>query len=187
MRSGIALKIRPVVITSWAKWRAQHPETMALSLETGHDRNCDSGAVYRQYFANPDLMFPAIVRNEEHLRRKDYVFGIRAFGAAKAWPLGAFEKMPVINDKAGNRKIVLIGDPATRTARAYGRGNATFRATKKTDALTGPGGVWRVTEASLNGPAGEGLPRVPGHVSYWFAWDGYLGVASALYTGEDRS
>ena len=37
-------------------------------------------------------MFPAIVRNEEHLKRKDYVFGIRDDGAARAWPMTAFEK-----------------------------------------------------------------------------------------------
>jgi hypothetical protein len=27
------------------------------------------------------------------------------------------------------------------------------------------------------------LARVPGHIAYWFAWDGYLGVESALYGG----
>lgn len=117
--SGIALRIRPVVITSWAKWRAQHPETTALSLETGHDRNYDSGAVYKQYFDSPDLMFPAIVRNEEHLRRKDYVFGIRDVGAARAWPLTAFESNAVINDAVGTRPVVLVGDPVTRTVRAF--------------------------------------------------------------------
>ena len=31
------------------------------------------------------------------------------------------------------------------------------------------------------GPDGKTLPRVPGHISYWFAWDSYLGVKSELY------
>ena len=91
-RSGIALKIRPVVITSWAKWKAPHPHTTALSLYTGHDRDYDSGVVYRQYFNSPDLMFSEFVRNEEYLKRKEYVFGIRDVGAARAWPMTAFEK-----------------------------------------------------------------------------------------------
>ncbi len=187
LNSGIALKIRPVVITSWAKWRAQHPDTKALSLETGHDRNYDSGAVYRQYFASPKLMFPTIVRNEDHLKRKDYIFGIRDVGAAKAWPLGAFEKEPVINDAVGARNIVLVGDPATRSVRAYARGEYSFRKTERENQLVGAGGTWTVDEAFLMGPNGERLPRVAGHISYWFAWDGYLGVSSELYTGSDRS
>ena len=119
LNSGITLKIRPVVITSWAKWRAQHLDSKALSLETGHDRNYDSGAVYNQYFNSPNLMFPALVKNEETVRRKDYVFGIREFGAAKVWPLEAFKTKAVINDAVGSTNVVLVGDAATRTVRAY--------------------------------------------------------------------
>ena len=183
---GIELKIRPVVITSWAAWRAQHPDTKALSLETGHDRNYDSGAVYRKYFNSPDLMFPAIVRNEEYLRRKDYVFGIRDVGAAKAWPLAAFENERVINDAVGVRNVVLIGDPKTRTVRAYERRALTFQTSAQPDMLKGEGGDWKAMEEMLLGPNGERLPRVPGHVSYWFAWDGHLGVKSELYLGKNR-
>lgn len=47
--------------------------------------------------------------------------------------------------------------------------------------LAGPGGQWRITEAALLGPNGEKRVHVPGHISYWFAWDGYLGVKSSLY------
>ena len=184
LHSGIALKIRPVVITSWAKWQARHPDTTALALETGHDRNYDSGAVYKQYFDSPKLMFPTIVRNEEHLQSKDYVFGIRDTGAAKAWPLVAFEKEPVINDAIGTRNIVLVGDPETRTVRAYARRGHEFQKTDRFGFLAGPGGNWRAAEETLIGPAGERLPRIPGHISYWFAWDGYLGVDSALYLGK---
>lgn len=185
--SDIRLKIRPVVITSWAKWRAQHPDTTALALETGHDRNYGSGVVYRQYFNSPDLMFPAIVRNEERLKRKDYIFGIREAGAAKAWSLAAFAKEPVINDTVGQRNVVLVGDPVTRSVRAYDRRDYKFENTDQTRLLRGPGGAWRADEAFLRGPNGEKLPRVAGHISYWFAWDGYLGVKSELYTGKDPS
>ena len=114
-------------------------------------------------------MFPAIVRNEEHLKRKDYVFGIRDVGAARAWPMTAFEKQPVINDAVGQRKVVLVGDPKTRTVRAYDRKGREFGAGNRFGMLTGSGGTWRVTEEALLGPKVEKLPRVPGHISYWFA------------------
>lgn len=181
-QSGIRLKIRPTTITRWADWRAAHPQTKVLSLDTGHIRNYDSGVVYSEYFASPDLMFPALT-DESRLRQKDYVYGIRVAGGAKAWPLTAFEAEPVINDQVGLSDVVLIGDAQTRTVRAYARDGQVFSG----DAinLVGPGGTWSLTEEALLGPKGERLPRMPGHVSYWFAWDGYLGAESALYgTGE---
>ena len=181
LNAGIQLKIRPVVITSWKKWRARHPATKALSLETGHYRNYGSGVVYRDYFASPDLMFPTRVRDETVVRRKDYVFGIRDVVAAKAWPLTAFANEPVINDTVGARSVVLIGDTKTRSVRAYDRGDIAFSTGKGADPLAGPGGDWKITEDALIGPTGDKLARVPGHISYWFAWDGYLGVDSDLY------
>ncbi len=179
--SGIKLKIRPVTITSWDKWKARHPETKVLSLRTGHNRDYGSGVVYRDYFASPELMFPTIVGDETQVRRKDYVFGIRDVGAARAWPVEAFAEQKVINDTVGTRNVVLIGDALTRTVRAFDRGDRTFEAAKTDSDLVGPDGTWKITEDALVGPGGTRLARVPGHISYWFAWDGYLGVNSTLF------
>ena len=180
VESGIELKQRPVVITEWASWRAANPDTQVLSLETGHFRDYGSGVVYNEYFESPDLMFPALV-DERRLTQKDYVFGVRTAGAAKAWPIGAFEGGRVINDRVGALNLVLIGDAGERTVRAYDRGGLTFTAAGD-GALSADGGAWRVTEEALIGPNGETAPRVAGHIAYWFAWDGYLGVESDLYT-----
>jgi hypothetical protein len=35
--------------------------------------------------------------------------------------------------------------------------------------------IWKVTEDALVSPSGRTLPRLPGHIAYWFAWSGYLG------------
>ena len=183
--SGVELKIRPVAITSWADWRAAHSETKVLALDTGHARDYRSGVVYAAYFASPDLMFPAIVRNEENLRRKDYVFGMREAGGAKAWPLSAFKDGAVINDEVGLKQVVLIGDAATRAVRAYYREGHSFEKTGSLRQLQGSAGnIWTVEEAFLVAPDGTRLARAPGHISYWFAWDGYLGVRSELYEAE---
>lgn len=181
--SGIRLKIRPVTITSWARWRARQPETRVLSLNTGYSRDYGSGVVYRDYFASPNLMFPALV-DQTRLKQKDYVFGIRTFGAAKAWPVAAFGEGRVINDRVGQQEVVLIGDARTRSVRAYAREGRSFEAGVDRGRLSGPGGLWRLEEEALVGPDGTRLPRVPGHVAYWFAWDGYLGVQSELYAEE---
>lgn len=177
----ISLKIRPVTINSWSNWSQKHPQTKVLSLETGHFRNYDSGVVYQDYFASPDLMFPAIVRDESVVKRKDYVFGIREFNAAKAWPVKAFQDQRIINDEIGTTPLVLIGDALTRTVRAYERGDEIFQSGDHIDQINSGSGQWTIEEDFLIGPDGKKLPRVPGHISYWFAWDGYLGNESQLY------
>lgn len=182
--SGIRLKIRPVTITSWEAWRKEHPGTRVLALDTGYIRDYGSGVVYRDYFSSPDLMFPTVVRDESALKRKDYVFGIREFGAAKAWPVDVFKgSKTVINDRVGGTNIVLIGDAETRTVRAYQRDGLSFTKGGKEGELKAGETVWQVTEDGLIAPDGRALGRVAGHVAYWFAWDGYLGVKSELYPG----
>ncbi|KAJ55273.1 hypothetical protein ACMU_11270 [Actibacterium mucosum KCTC 23349] len=179
--SGIELQQRPVVITTWDQWRADNPDTRVLSLNTGHDRNYGSGVVYADYFASDDLMFPTQVDQRQH-RQKDYVFGVRQFGGAKAWPLDAFKRRMVINDGMLDTPLVLIGDQKTRTVRAYERGALEFAGTAENVTDTN-GANWKVTEDALLGPNGATLPRVAGHIAYWFAWNGYLGAESELYEG----
>ena len=151
------------------------PESKVLSIDTGYVRDYGSGVVYKDYFGSPDLMFPALV-DETKLKQKDYVFGIRAPGEAKSWPLEAFAGGAVLNDRVGLSDVVLIGDAATRTVRAFDRGPHSFTKGTDMDAIMDESGKsWQVTEDALIGPGGEKLARVPGHVAYWFAWNGYLG------------
>lgn len=180
--SGIELAQRPVVITSWGKWRRENSTTTVLSETTGYDRDYGSGVVYNDYFASDDLMFPAQVDQARH-KQKDYVFGVRQYGGAKAWPLSAFENRTVINDGMLDTNLVLIGDAKTRTVRAYERAELEFQ--QNGDALESiDGRIWQQSEDALTAEDGQQLGRVAGHVAYWFAWNGYLGAESALYSGN---
>jgi hypothetical protein len=152
-----------------------------LSLNTGHTRDYGSGVVYGDYFDSPALMFPAVVA-DHRLSAKDYVFGMRAAGAAKAWPLGAFAGGRVIDDALGRQPVVLIGWEERREVLAYDRGAHSFAAASTPDRLVDESGrAWTLSEEALLGPGGERLSRLPGHVAYWFAWDSFVGVASELY------
>lgn len=182
--SGIGLAILPVVTTSWLEWRRRYPDTKVLSLETGYQRDYTPGRPYGKYFADADLMFPALT-TDQRLRPKDEVFGLRITGAEKAWPLAVFDGGQVINDRVGIIDMVLVGDAGTRTVRAYRSGGRKFE--KLDDGLTrirADRETWQVTEAALLGPDGATLPRLPGHLAYWFAWSGYLGNAE-LYDAAD--
>jgi hypothetical protein len=87
----------------------------------------------------------------------------------------------VINDQVGTQQLVLIGDAASRTVRAYARGDLTFDGS--VSALTADGASWRMTEAALVSADGRTAPRIAGHVAYWFAWNGYEGPRSELFEG----
>ena len=178
--SGIELSQRPVVIERWADWFARNPATKVLSLQTGHSRDYGSGVVYNEYFASSELMFPAR-SDESRLARKDFVFGVRTFAASKAWPISAFREGRVINDQVGALRLVLIGDAASRTVRAYDRGDLRFQ--KEQAKLISDGATWKMTEAALVSDDGRTAARVAGHIAYWFAWDGYHGPRSELFDG----
>lgn len=179
--SNITLEQRPVVITTWGSWKADHPKSKVLSVRTGHKRDYGSGVVYNDYFSSPDLMFPALVDQTEH-RQKDFVFAVRQFGAARAWPLNAFENTRVINDAIADRPLVLLGNSDQRTVRAYERGGHTFKVAAG-GVADEKGHTWTVGESALTGPNGETLARVAGHIAYWFAWDNYLGDVATVYKG----
>jgi hypothetical protein len=179
--SGIELEVLPVAITSWQDWRTRHPDTKVLSLDTGHDRDYRPGRPYGGYFASADLMFPVLVP-DDRLAPKDYVFALRGT-SDKAWSLAAFEGGRVINEEAGGEPLVLIGDAATRSVRAYDSGGRRFEATADPAVISAAGEDWRVDETALMGPSGQRLERLPGHIAYWFAWQGFIDGAPL---GEQR-
>ena len=128
-------------------------------------------------------MFPTNV-DQTKLKQKDYVFALRSSGTEAAWPLSLFEGGAVLNDHAGILDVVLIGDAATRTVRAFRSGGLVFAKSARADEVVREGEVWRVTEEALAGPGGKTLARLPGHIAYWFAWSGYFGGKGQVGTGK---
>jgi len=180
--SGLELQQRPVVITTWDEWRSSNPATQVLALDTGFRRDYGSGVVYNNYFASDDLMFPVQVDQSEY-KQKSYVFGIRVQGESKAWPLKFFDGETVINDEIAGLPVVLIGNAnaKTRTVRAYRRDDQVF--TLRGEVLQSDDGqVWGIGEDNLTS-TNDSLPRMAGHIAYWFAWNNYLGLESEIYDG----
>ena len=171
--SDIELKILPVVITSWQDWLAAHPDTTVLSLDTGFQRDYRPGRPYGEYFASPELMFPAVVR-DRRLAPKGRIFVLRDGNNEMAWALSLFGGGAVIHDRVGPRDVVLVGNAETETVRAYESGGRTFTAVEEDPSrVASEGALWTVSEDALTGPGGESLARLPGHVAYWFAWQSY--------------
>jgi len=170
--SGIRLAPRPVVTTSWREWIRQHPRTVVLDIDTGHVRDYTPGRPYGAYYASPETMFPVFPRSSR-LATKDVVFVLRLDPDRKLYPLDVFDREPVVNDAVGPTSVVVVGQRATRTVRAYERGNLRFRSGSGPDELIaeGTGARWRIEEEALVAVAGgRRLPRLAGHLAYWFGW-----------------
>ncbi|MGH9846196.1 MAG: DUF3179 domain-containing (seleno)protein, partial [Blastocatellia bacterium] len=71
--SKLKLKLLPVVLTSWGEWKAQHPDTKVVDINTGYERPYQVGATYGRYFASPGTMFP-VWRQSRALPRKARVY-----------------------------------------------------------------------------------------------------------------
>ncbi len=288
-RSGAVLEVLPGVVTTWGAWRARHPDTTVLDLDTGHDRDYRPGAAYGEYFASAATMFPAHGADAggSGPSAKDLLVAVRAGGAATAFPVERLRARGVWNHRVGATPVVVVGPPArepvplpdgwrealaglrerraedggaapdplpttvdelapadlaallgerpsrigdlhrdallalsaatrrallarfgpdgpeplldARTrdelasfalahpARAYERGAQSFRqpgrqpgerpgpgADDAAHLLDERGARWTITEAALEGPDGERLPRLPAHMLFTFAWESFF-------------
>jgi hypothetical protein len=183
------LRVLPSVVTSWGRWRALHPDSRVLALDTGYERPYQPGAAYGDYFASPDTMFPVRLTRRE-LPAKARVFGLELGGRAVAWPLSRLVEAGVLDDEVDGVALLLVApDPVVRVhgksvrsgrensyavgtgVRAYRRGEERLRASGEPDMLLDEQGRrWRVGEDALLGPKGRRLARLPGVLAYWFAW-----------------
>lgn len=179
-QSGLKLEAAPAVLEPWTRWRARHPESLVLSLDTGRDLNYGSGYVYDRYIRSDAMIFPARF-DEDAARGKDFVFGVKTLGAARAWPVAAFEGGRAINDALGALNVVLIGDRLGETVRAYDRGEHRFTLSQDGGLRDETGGRWRVEEGALIGENGARAPRIAGRTSYWFAWSNFEGPSATLW------
>ncbi|MEO8360281.1 MAG: DUF3179 domain-containing protein [Vicinamibacteria bacterium] len=170
--SPIVLKYRPVVTTTWKEWRAAHPDTTVLSLDTGYQRDYDEGVAYRTYFSHDDLMFEVPVQ-DKRLKRKAEVVTFVASGESKPEPVAldtAFLKKNPLHafTASGIHFIVVTSDGGAN--RIYRTGAFHFVSQSEAKLVDAAGSEWKVQEDRLERTDGESLPREPARRTFWFAW-----------------
>jgi hypothetical protein len=184
--SDIVLERLPVVITQWSDWLADHPDTDVLSLDTGYERDYRPGAPYGDYFESDQLMFP-VWKRRGLLPDKARVFVTELDGIPAAWPMSLFEDdlVRVRNDRVGERDVVVVAGTGRLPAiRLYDAGGEAFLSVDGSELLQSDGTRWTVTEEALIGPEGRELPRLGGHLAYWFGWVAYY--PKTLVVGLDE-
>jgi hypothetical protein len=185
--SGIELERLPVTLTTWEAWYDEHPDTKVMALETGFVRDYSLGAAYADYFASPDTMFPVWQRSQL-LPTKSWVFTQLIDGQPKAYPLSVLRHELVVNDTLAEQDLVVVLEDGGLGGRAYAReGHHFVPASQDTTSvlLDESGGSWQLLEAGLIGPEGEELPRLPGHMAYWFGWYSFFPQTAVHGSGED--
>lgn len=169
---GIKLDFLSVVTTTWGEWRRRHPDTLVLSLETGHTRDYSEGAAYREYFATDELMF-SVPKLDSRLLNKQEIFAvILSEHPDKPLAISAdfLSEHPVYHDQINAFRFVVLTDESGAN-RLYEAGDEQFvswdgdkKAKDQTQA------IWMVTENALESSAGRKLHRLPAYRAFWFGW-----------------
>ena len=166
---GIELKTLHVVTTTWKEWKARHPDTRVLSLDTGHKRDYSEGAAYREYFATDRLMF-GVPKLDDRLPNKAEVLALRAAGEQLAIAADYLLANRIHHDRLAGRELVVLTD-ASGANRVYESAGIRFESWDgATTARDISGRSWKVSEDQLAGPAGKALRRLPAHRAFWFGW-----------------
>lgn len=177
--SGLQLSSHASVTTTWGEWRAEHPNTTVLSLDTGHKRDYREGAAYRDYFSTDRLYFE-VPTTDTRLKNKAEVLTFRvrpaAGGAGQAVAIVSdfLKKTPVFHFEVADRRFLVITSKAgaNRLYELSGH-NVVFQSKAATGPLVDTAGQrWVQSETALAPESGGSvkLPRVAAQRAFWFGW-----------------
>ncbi len=184
----------PVVETTWAAWKAMHPDSTVVAFNTGYNRDY-SRYPYGDYdtVESTRLLFPHSFI-DDRLAPKMLVHGIAHKGTARAYPLDDLTLRDAINDHVGGRAVLLVVDGARRLAISFDRRVRILNKKgklkwKKFDFdIVGSGGfpfrlkdrqtgsTWNLQGVPVRGKLvgrveNGGLPRIAeAFNAFWFAW-----------------
>ena len=167
---GIKLKPLYVVTTTWGQWKADHPDTDVLSLNTGHRRDYGEGVAYNDYFTTDEPMF-TVPKIDKRLKNKDEVLVVRTGEHPLAISAQFLNRHRVYQDKNENKSFVVVTD-LSGANRVYESGDIAFDRSPDGHALFAKdGSKWTATEDALVSQDGlKQLKRLPAHRAFWFGW-----------------
>ena len=171
---GAGLTMLPMTLTRWDAWRQRHPDTTVMRPEPETARR--TGYRYVEGAADSaraGVEFP-VWRQSNALERNAQVYALRIGGEAKVYPLDKLRAERLVHDTLGGLPIVIVLDGASGAVRAYERGDHSFGLPQESPVRqlhAADGSMWWIAEEGLAPDAGgDLLPRVPGHVAFWFGW-----------------
>jgi Protein of unknown function (DUF3179) len=188
--TGTQLVAHPTAIISWAAFKADHPDGLVLSHDTGFARpyGQDPYPGYDNINTSPFLyQGPQTPGTLPQLAR---ILAVTNGSAVTAYPFDVLEQVHVVNDGVGGTAIVVFWTPGTSspvngdtTADGQDVGSATaFARTVDGKTLTfiakganfidsQTGTTWDPLGRATSGPlVGQSLAPVQSVNAFWFAW-----------------
>lgn len=190
--AGLQMTSHAAVTTTWGEWRAEHPKTTVLSLDTGHKRDYSEGAAYRDYFSNDRLYFE-VSKTDRRLKNKAEVLVMQVKPAAggNAQPVAIvadyLKRTPVFHvEVAGRRLLVVTTRQGANRVYALGGNDVVFESRPPSGTLVDTAGrQWRQTETALTLADGSiALPRYVAQRAFWFGW--YAQYPETQLIGAER-
>ena len=172
-----------VTQTDWADWRAEHPETLALDLDTGFDwdyRYYDGElGIFRHYWENEDVVQPGVRRDDDRLPEKAPVYGVSGDDPDRVWvfPVETVQERGVLAGEVAGRPVVALEDPTGDVA-VY-EAPALPVEVHDGDLVDAEGARWAVEPEALVAD-GERLSRVVGRHGLWFAFRSQYAEATVV-------
>lgn len=169
---GTELEFVPAVHVTWAEWKEQHPDTIALVK--GYTGGYDS---YSGYYSSSQTGVIGETFRDDRLYEKELIIGVTIDGAAVAYPLTVVGLESVVNSEVGDVLVLVAPAGETEGALVYNReidgetytflpgSSGTFVDTETQSTWDKDTG--RAIAGSLEGAQ---LERIKSTVSFWFGW-----------------
>jgi hypothetical protein len=169
---GTKLEFLPSWQTTWADWKATHPETVALSK--GFPGDSDP---YNSYYVSGRAGVIGEATTDDRLYIKEFVVGVEHDGVAVAYPFSVLNDQPVVNDTIGDTDVLVVFNDETGTGVVFDRSiegeTLTFSSNEGLELIDEEtGSIWNgLTGEAIDGSlAGKVLERVKSTSSFWFGW-----------------
>jgi len=114
--TGEQLRLIPVSMTKWGRWRQAHPDTLVLSTDTGfeEDYSTDRFAEYR----DSTRLFMPVSNSDDRMHPKTVVYGFELEGGSIAFDAALLEEnMSYSHDLDGQTWELRAGDDGAVTLR----------------------------------------------------------------------
>ncbi|MEE9582816.1 MAG: DUF3179 domain-containing protein, partial [Acidimicrobiia bacterium] len=171
--TGTSLDPLPSVVTTWADWKAQHPDTLILTRDTGFSRpyERDSFGSYADYLDSGQFAFPVSEASQDgRLQPAALVLGVVLDGVVRAYPVDDLIE-PINDDVAGNPIVVFPTEGGAAVYQAIVNDETSVFELRDGDLIdAATGSVWTASGVAVSGPLeGVALAPVSSRTTFWFA------------------
>jgi hypothetical protein len=145
---GERLRPIPSIVTTWRRWKSEHPETLVLA----HDPDLSHSGNYQAYHSDPAMLGIFGTRNpDERLPGKEQVLGVPPGTLGNHAPIAyVLSRIDTFSDIIGGVPVFVSHDRESGAAGVFRRGTGRPEGTGQ--------------------PEAAGLEPVPATRAYWFAW-----------------